>query len=111
MIRVPLFGPHMKQYRLLVLKASPLGTLGVCVVTVTDTAFSRSNASRCSVMMHLVDFGPMDEFSGLMYDRVRDLFCSVRPFLSSSICSSVTLISSTSHRPMKPPDRPPKTIA
>src|SRR6516225_7915345 len=66
-MRVLLFSAHDKQYRVLTTKILPLGTSGFCVLTRTLTALSRSMCSSCSVTTHLVCFGPIEAFRGLMY--------------------------------------------
>lgn len=44
--RVEPAGPHIKQYLVFVTNTFPLGTSGVCVEQVTDTAFSKSKESN-----------------------------------------------------------------
>lgn len=61
-------GAHMRQNLVLVVKTLPLGTSGVWVDTVTETDFSRSKKSIFSTIRHLVDLGPIDAYSGLMYE-------------------------------------------
>jgi hypothetical protein len=72
-MRVLLPGPHIRQYFVFVVKILPLGTSGVCVLQLTVTAFSKSNASSVLVVMHFVCFGPTGPFRGLMYEKVKDL--------------------------------------
>lgn len=60
---------HVKQYLVFTANTFPLGTSGVCVEIVTETAFSRSKESRVSVEIHFVCLGAKEEpVSGLMYE-------------------------------------------
>jgi len=65
-ILVELPGPHIKQYRVFVVKTFPAGTSGVWVLQSTVTALSKSNVINELVVMHLVCFGPTGALSGLM---------------------------------------------
>jgi hypothetical protein len=66
-MRVALPSAHVRQYFVFVLKTLPLGTSGVWVEIVTETAFSRSRVSRVSVEIHFVCFGAKEEpLRGLM---------------------------------------------